>query len=440
MAPTYEELAEENRILRKENAELRKMLEELIQTKGNLEQKQSKPDFVKEDQHHRHQKPGQKEGHEGTSRPMPDHVDETKDATMDQCPDCGGTISDIGERERIIETIIPAKVHVKKIRVHRYWCSCCGKIVDAYVTDAFPNCRLGLEVYLLIALMRYRIGMTYEKIEEMLQIAYNLDLSRGELPQMMDRLAYEFGDRYEELIEELRNSSSANGDETGWRIGGKSTWLWVFIGKAVAIYTIDKSRGKKVVRHILGRHYRGTLGSDFHSAYNIDGVAQQKCHVHLKRDLKETAEDKDGRSQFHRFRKKLKRILNDSVRAKRRLTKTAELQEEKDHLDQRIVDFCNEKWKDKDCTRIIKRLKGKGKDLFTFLITDIDQDNNIAERGIRPAVVMRKNSYGNRSNKGANTTSVMLSVVRTCDLKDQNFLDWGNDYMKNQLLSGTSFG
>jgi transposase len=439
LAPTYEELAEENRILREENAELRRMIKELVKI-GGLDQKQPKPDLIRENRRHRHQKPGQKEGHEGISRPMPDHVDETKNAAMDQCPDCGGIVSDVGERERIIETIIPAKVYVKLIKVHRYWCPCCGKVVDAPVTDAFPNCRLGLEIYLLVALMRYRIGMTYEKIEEMLQIAYSLYLSKGELPQMMDRLAFEFGDHYRELIQELRRSPSANGDETGWGIDGRPAWLWVFINKMVAVYTIDKSRGKKVVRRVLGRRYEGVLGSDFHSAYNLDGVIQQKCHVHLKRDLKEVAEDKDGRSQFHRFKKKLKRILDDGVRAKKRLKEPSELQEEKNRLDRRVVNLCNEEWKDKDCLRLVKRLRGRGKDLFTFLTRDIDPDNNIAERGIRPAVVMRKNSYGNRSSKGANTTSVMLSVVETCDLKDQNFLDWGKEYIENTLSSNTSFG
>lgn len=430
MPPTYEELAEENRILRKENAELRKMIEELVQSKETEGQNSSEPDFVRENQHHRHKKPGQKEGHEGASRPIPDHVDEAKDATIDQCPDCGGIVSDIGKRERVIETIIPAKIHVKMIRVHRYWCPCCGKVVDAPVTDAFPNCRFGLEVYLLVALMRYRIGMTYEKIREMLQIPYGLDLSRGQLPQMMDRLASEFGDYYNDLIQELRNSPSVNGDETGWRVNGKGAWLWVFIGKGIALYTIRRCRGKKVVKQILGKHYGGVLGSDFLSAYNLDGVAQQKCHVHLKRDLKETAEEKDGRSQFHRFRKKLKRVLNDGLRVKDRTDDPVELQLQKDCLDHRIVELCAEDWSDKDCLRIIKRLSGRGKDLFTFLVKDIDPDNNIAERGIRPAVVMRKNSYGNRSDKGAGTTSVMLSVMETCDMKGQNFLDWGTDYLK----------
>ena len=158
--------------------------------------------------------------------------------------------------------------------------------------------------------------------------------------------------------------------------------------------------------------------------------------MHLKRELKETAEEKDGRSQFHRFRKKLKRILDDGVSAKERLADKEDLQLQKDHLDGRIEDLCNSKWVDSDCLRIIKRLKGRGKGLFTFLITDIGPDNNIAERGIRPAVVMRKNSYGNRSEKGADTTSVLLSVVETCNMKDQNFLDWGSDYFKTTASNG----
>ena len=433
MEPKITDLINENKELKKENTELRKENKELHQLLGErAESDQPLPSFVKENQHHRHQKPGQKEGHEGTSRPTPNHIDETKDATVNRCPNCGGAIDDIGERERTIETIIPAKVHVKMIKVHRYWCPCCGKIVDAPVTDAFPNCRFGLEVYLLVAFMRYRIGMTYEKIREMLQIPYDLNLSRGELPQMMDRLAYEFGNHYEDLLQELRHSLSINGDETGWRVDGKNAWLWAFIGKGIALYTIEKCRGKKVVKRILGKHYKGVLGSDFWSAYNLDGIVQQKCHVHLKRDLKEVAEGKDGRSQFHRFKKKLKRILDDGVRAKERIKGPEEKQTEKCHLDQRVVELCDQNWTDKDCKRIVKRLRGRGKDLFTFLVKDIGPDNNIAERGIRPAVIMRKNSYGNRSDKGADTTSVLLSVVETSYIRGRNFLDWSSEYFKKQ--------
>jgi transposase len=54
-----------------------------------------------------------------------------------------------------------------------------------------------------------------------------------------------------------------NADETSWRVNGQNHWLWVFTNKDTALYQIDKSRGSKVVRDILGERYRGVLISDF---------------------------------------------------------------------------------------------------------------------------------------------------------------------------------
>ena len=64
--------------------------------------------------------------------------------------------------------------------------------------------------------------------------------------------------------------------------------------------------------------------------------------------------------------------------------------------------------------RLIKRLRRHRDDLFTFLDQpDVPFDNNTAERGVRPAVIIRKNSYGNRSERGADCQSVLMSIFRT---------------------------
>jgi hypothetical protein len=288
--------------------------------------------------------------------------------------------------------------------------------------------------------MRFRIGMTYEKIQDMLQIPYNLDLSRGELPQMMDRLAHEFGDQYNSLIQELRASPHVNGDETGWRVDGKGGWLWAFINEKVALYTITKGRGRNVPKRILGKNYDGVVGCDFWSAYN-EAKNQQRCHGHLRRNLKETAKKKKEGGEFFAFKKKLKRILNDSVRLWERETDRDVLIAQKSSLEDRIGSLCSQSWEDVDCKRLVKRLKRHKEDLFTFLLHEgVEPHNNIAERGIRPAVVMRKNSYGSRSNNGANATSVMLTMTQTCRKRDENFLEWGKEYIQNRLSSDTSFG
>ena len=56
--------------------------------------------------------------------------------------------------------------------------------------------------------------------------------------------------------------------------------------------------------------------------------------------------------------------------------------------------------------------------LFTFLDhPEAPYDNNYGERMIRPAVIIRKNSQSNRSDKGATTQAVLMSIYRTLKLR-----------------------
>ena len=63
-------------------------------------------------------------------------------------------------------------------------------------------------------------------------------------------------------------------------------------------------------------------------------------------------------------------------------------------------------------------------DLFTFLHRlDVPYDNNFGERQIRPAVILRKNSQCNHSQKGAATQAVLMSVYQTLKLRGLNPLN-----------------
>ena len=69
---------------------------------------------------------------------------------------------------------------------------------------------------------------------------------------------------------------------------------------------------------------------------------------------------------------------------------------------------------DKQARRLVKRLRRHCEDLFTFLDqVVVSFNNNHAERMICPAVIIRKNSYGNRSQQGADCQAVLMSVFRT---------------------------
>jgi hypothetical protein len=51
----------------------------------------------------------------------------------------------------------------------------------------------------------------------------------------------------------------------------------------------------------------------------------------------------------------------------------------------------------------------------------VSPTNNLAERGLRHAVVMRKVSGGSKSKKGADTTAQLLSVTQTIKMQDDCF-------------------
>jgi transposase len=86
---------------------------------------------------------------------------------------------------------------------------------------------------------------------------------------------------------------------------------------------------------------------------------------------------------------------------------------------------------------LIKRLKRHRHELFTFLEhADVPFDNNLAERAIRPAVIIRKNSYCNRSERGADIQAVLMSIYRTLTQRGHSFLETITQALRTYVSTG----
>ena len=110
------------------------------------------------------------------------------------------------------------------------------------------------------------------------------------------------------------------------------------------------------------------------------------------------------------FAKKLRRLIGDAIRLWRRQDELSPEQyaSRRERIDKRLAELIDTPWKDTHAKRLIKRLKRHPHHLFTFLSQEgVPFDNNHAERSIRPAVIIRKNSYGNRSQRGADGVALM---------------------------------
>jgi len=404
------ELEEENRFLKETIKALEKRVEEL----EDFVKEKKKPSFVKEDIKEEPKQSGQKEGHIGYSRHVPERIDYIKKHNPNKCPDCGRDLSGIQEiRERVI-TDIEVKIANTKHIIYRKYCYHCGKIVEEPILEALPNARFSLRLMLFVMFMKLGIRIPSNKIIDFFEVI-GLKISDGEIYCILNQLKDAFGDYYKELVRKMHEASNKHIDETSWRNNGINNWLWIFINKEVALYVIQKQRSSAVPKAVLGNQKNKFITTDRFSAYNklveATGCLQQVCWTHLLRNSKDLAKHYGEAKYIHKRMKFIFRKAKEGI--------------EKEKLLEWIDLISNRRYHGTEVPKFVKSVcKKHRKDLFRFVDNPkVEATNNLAERGLRHAVVMRKISGGSRSNKGAETTAKLLSVMQTIKMQEGNIID-----------------
>jgi len=269
-------------------------------------------------------------------------------------------------------------------------------------------------------------GLSYQKISHLLNMVFGLCVTESAINHSIKKVSAAFADRYDEMIGELKQERNVHGDETSWRIDGANHWLWAFVGRWTAVYEISRSRGSSVPKNILG-DYNGNVTSDSWSAWNCVGGTHQRCHIHYIRELDDTIRYKNPGSEFVLFARTLNRILRDSWKLAG--GNKSERMDAKARLARRIETLIGKDYSEPNCIRLIKRIRREKEMLFTFLDTKTDYHNNTAERAIRPNVIIRKITNGHRTESGAASHKILMSIRETCRLRGLSFYDYALEYL-----------
>lgn len=387
-----------------------------------------KPVFTKPNvgEKKRHKKSGRKDGHVGSRREVPTRIDRTVEHRAKSCPHCGctGLQRRSVKRKRVIEDIPEdTRVEATEHDIYRDFCPRCEKIVEPVVTEALPNSTIGNGILVLSAWLHFALAATISQILAVFNFHLQFKMSAGGLVQMWHRLADILWAWYEEILEDIQKAGVLHGDETGWRVNGITHWLWCFTSLTATIFTVERSRAGPVVLEFIKECFSGVFVSDFWYAYNVLTCAKQKCLAHLLREIKRVEQYKNVVGDWPRFARKLKRLLRDAIRLRKH--KAVLGQDSYNRRCERIIKrlklILEHNWSNKEARRLIKRLRRHENELFTFLHNDqVPYDNNFGERSIRGAVIMRKNSYNNRSERGALTQSVLMSMFFTLKQRGLN--------------------
>ena len=364
--------------------------------------------------------------HERSGLKRPERIDAEETADSHTCSNCGG--SNLSEHTssytKIVMEITKTELKNIKITVKRRYCRNCKKIVSGSTPLALPNSRYGINFMMMMVILRLH-GMSHQRIREIVEIIYSTRITESAINRMVDRVARDLGPLYGKIREEVRHSPAINGDETSWRVGGKNYWLWTAVSKYAVFYEMHRRRNSKVPKKILGKNYSGCVTSDSWAAWNVVGSTHQKCHLHYVRNIKDTIKYKHPGDDYKRHARTLRTILWDS-HLENIVPGGADALAVKKRLDNRIASLIGRLEKNRDCkhcNRMRKRLIRERDHLFTFLETDgVEYHNNRAERAIRPCVILRKNSNGSRSKKGADATATLMSIKQTCKAKGDDLV------------------
>ena len=344
--------------------------------------------------------------------------------TVDQCPDCGRRLKD-GTLHHVRQVIdIPTMAYeVTEHQMMRRHCGVCVKdhVARPYLSDeVLGKQRIGIRLMSLIVTLKKAYRMTTRGIRQLLHSVFGLHLSVGAIVEALHSAARRASSTYEELLAGIRRSACVQADETSWRENGQNHWLWSFSTPDTRFFVEDKSRGHQVPKAVLGEDYRGVLASDFYCAYTFYLGEHQRCWVHFLRDLKELEEKHPNDKALARWTKRVRRIYRDakefhSEDRRKRVKARERFQLRLTTLGQPYVD------QEVPQRILAKRIMQFANELFTFVEhTFVSPDNNAAERAVRPAVIYRKVTGGSRSPKGSATTAVLMSMVGTWTLRQQD--------------------
>lgn len=424
------------RLAEEEIGNLREKVKLLEEEKQSLQQelnqsyrKPFKPNLREvEEQKLVKRKKGAPIGHMGKTRKRPEKVDEYVNIYPNKCAICGSKDITVykSSEEHIVEDV-QIRVKTTCFRKHYGYCPGCKKVIYPSDERIIPKSRIGPVARAVGGYLRY-LGIPFRKVKKIFKNVFNFEISHPTLLDFDTQMAEKGLPLYEQIKCLVRHSSWIHADETGWRVAGINHWLWNFTNEDLALYRIEKSRGSEVVKETLGEKYDGFVISDFYSAYNsIEAKGKQKCIGHLLDEIKNIEEKNKfpERSQEQLFCQNLKVILKESLEVWRRFKgkeiSFATLKQSKEIIAQQLTKLLLYRLENKDVQRLRKRIIKHNKALLTFLEhPEIEPTNNRAERQLRPNVILRKITFGNRSDTGARNHSVIMSIVQTAILKGAN--------------------
>lgn len=362
-------------------------------------------------------------------RPIPpeNEITDTKIFTFKDmaCDNCGTSLIHIKNIIRYVEDLLPLSEWKKTLkRVTRMlittgYCGACKKRVAAKTIAPQPAV-LGENLKGFASFANVVLRLSYGQVNDLLKTIAGISISDGEQDNILYQQADKLQPEYQQIKLRLDLESSNNYDETSWptQNGDRGNYAWTRASSITqeAIFALGQSRGKGSLENLKGPPEQVGISDDY-GAYRNAFKVHALCwaHPHRKfRDLTEADYLTDSQriaaaatyKSFAGLYQKVRAVYNSPFQLTGRLKILPELETEFTKIFQPHSD---------DPQKLLTLKESLRKNMFCYFVCVTTQgvapDNNKAERILRHLVLKRKNSYGSKTQKGADALSILYSVL-----------------------------
>ena len=369
-------------------------------------------------------------GHPPWQRPAPDHLDQRVPVPPPaRCPHCqSANLRPLKETfEHWQEDIvIKPTTHVICFTHQQAWCPNCERKLIQAAPGELLGSAIGPVAKATAVYLRYGIGLTYRKVEKIFGQLFNLRFVAATALNFDRAATRKAQELYEDLREKIQASGYLHMDETGWRVDGVNHHLWYAGHEHLAFFHIDRHRSTAVAQAIVGTKFEGILNTDGYCVYDALWASdKQTCLSHLLRAAQELElplqalpQTDEVRRRAQGFSDQVQKLIGQACQLGRCLrekpVQEAQARRLESNYQQRLKKICARPLAHPETEKLRLRLRENRAKLFTFIRhPEVGPTNNQAEQSLRPSVILRKLTFGNRSPAGARHHSVLSSLLIT---------------------------
>lgn len=305
----------------------------------------------------------------------------------------------------------------------------------------------GIEIILILAFLHYWIGVSLDHACQIMEFFTGLQLPKSQADSLLRQLAADWDEQYDTIAELIALQLIVYIDETGWKVGRKSCYTWVFSTTLHVLYRCGVSRCKKEATEVLGDSFAGIGVTDDYAAYKSLFSQHQLCWAHLIRKAIKLALQNPNEPQYAQFLDQLCSIYDDAkeLRAAHAapLTETSlqtpgDLESIVTKLQARIEALCT-RHNDPIVKSATDEQPATPAHLETFILLqrelmnnldclfvfvthpDVEPTNNRSERNARREAEIRKGARTSKTAAGAKRRGIIITVLASLQTRIEKF-------------------